>query len=277
MIGNKRKLADSMNSHLGPDLAAIDANVQVKPDTSCGTACQPIPKRIIQTGKSLPGDVKTRAIVSAMRLLNPDYEYLFFDDAQVAEFVSAHFPQYRTAFDSFSVPIQKYDFFRYLAVYKYGGFYFDLDVLLASSLSELLEYGCVFPFESITLSDYLRTQCGMGWELGNYGFGASPAHPFIHAIIENCVRAQRDPSWAAEAFPRRIPFSRAKNAVLFTTGPGLVSRTLAENSKLAQSVKVLFPDDPSDPANWFCFGNFGAHFMDASWRPKADSFAGSSR
>src|SRR5271169_6548235 len=107
----------------------------------------PIPKRIIQTGKQLEQPLYNRAVMANIRLLNPDFEYLFFDDRGVEEFIDREFPQYRAVFDSFQYPIQRYDFFRYLAVYRYGGFYFDLDVLLVSSLSSLLESGCVFPFE----------------------------------------------------------------------------------------------------------------------------------
>jgi hypothetical protein len=230
---------------------------------------QPIPKRIIQTGKSLPTSVKTRAMVGSLRLLHPDFEYLFFDDSQVEEFIGQEFPNYRHVYDSFRLPIQKFDFFRYLAIYKLGGFYFDLDVMLASSLSPLLESGCVFPFEGLTTSEYLSAQHDMPWEIGNYGFGAAPGHPFVQAIIENCVRAQRDPGWAALAMPKYLPLSRAENHVLFTTGPGLVSRTLAENPELAKSVKILFPDDLSDPGNWHCFGDIGVHLMDSSWRPRS--------
>ena len=259
-------------SHHRLDGMLAGSHSQLGPERGHSAVGQPIPKRIIQTGKSVPQEVKSRAMVNAMRLLHPDYEYLFFNDAQVDEFITGHFPQYRCVYDSFRFHIQKFDFFRYLAVYKYGGFYFDLDVLLASRLSGLLEYGCVFPFESITLSEYLRTQCGMGWELGNYGFGASAAHPFIKAIIENCVRAQRDPAWARLAIPKYIPFSREENYVLFTTGPGLVSRTLAECPELAGTVKVLFPDDATDPANWYRFGDLGVHLMDSSWRPKGRFF-----
>lgn len=245
---------------------------QIRPESSDCAMGIHIPRRIIQTGKSYPRGVKTRALVNTMRLLHPDYEYIFFDDVQVDEFITREFPQYRRVYDSFRFPIQKFDFFRYLAVYRYGGFYFDLDVLLASNLSGLLDYSCVFPFESITLSEYLRRQCGMGWEIGNYGFGASPTNPFLKAVIENCVRAQRDPKWAGQAFPKNIPFSKAKNTVLFTTGPGLVSRTLAENPELARSVKVLFPDDVSNPANWYSFGDLGVHLMESSWRPKGQFF-----
>jgi hypothetical protein len=228
-----------------------------------------IPKRIIQTDKSTPNLVRIRAMVSSLRLLHPDYEYVFYDDAQVDKFITYEFPQYRTVFDSFRFPIQKYDFFRYLAVYRYGGFYFDLDVLLASSLSGLLEYGCVFPFEGLTLSHFLRARYNMDWEIGNYGFGAASGHPFLHAVIENCVRAQKDPSWGALPIPRSLPLSKAEYYVLFTTGPGLVSRTWAENPDLARRVKILFPDDVCEPKNWHCFGDLGIHLMNGTWRPRS--------
>jgi hypothetical protein len=203
-----------------------------------------------------------------IRLLNPDYEYLFFDDAGTESFISREFPQYRAVFDSFRFPIQRYDFFRYLAVYRYGGFYFDLDVLLASGLSSLLECGCVFPFEGLTFSNFLRKHLQMGWEIGNYAFGAAPKDPFLGAVIENCVRAQKDPSWVKPMLRGFPPLLRAEYLVLNTTGPGLISRTLAENAELAKTVMVLWPGDPYDARNWNCFGNLGVHLMDGSWRAR---------
>src|SRR6185437_10420746 len=122
---------------------------------------------------------------------------------------------------------------------RLGGFYFDTDVLLATGLSELLVHGCVFPFEELTLSRHLRRQYQMDWEIGNYGFGATAGHPFVNAIIQNCVRAQHDPNWVKpmmQGIPR--PF-RSEFQVLNTTGPGLVSRTLAENPDLAKAVTIL--------------------------------------
>ncbi len=94
--------------------------------------------------------------------------------------------------------------FRYLAVYRFGGFYFDTDVLLASSLEDLLGLDCVFPFEELTLHSFLRDAYGMDWEIGNYAFGAAARHPFLDAIIKNCVRAQQHPEWA-EAMMKSIP------------------------------------------------------------------------
>jgi inositol phosphorylceramide mannosyltransferase catalytic subunit len=227
-----------------------------------------IPRRIIQTDKSADLPLLARAAVSSLRLLNPDFEYLFFDDSQVEQFIDNEFPQYRSVFDSFAARIQRYDFFRYLVLYRFGGFYFDTDVLLASGLEDLLEFGCVFTFEHLSLNRFLCEEYGMDWEVGNYAFGATAGHPFLGAIIENCVRAQRQPKWSAPML-RSIPsIFRREYAVLATTGPGLVSRTLAEYPAACDQVKVLFPDDVCDQSRWFCFGNYGVHLQGGTWRTR---------
>ncbi len=225
-----------------------------------------IPKRIIQTGKHAHQPLRNRAMMANVRLLNPDFEHMFFDEERVQAFINHEFPQYRTIFDSFRFPIQRYDFFRYLAVYRHGGFYFDLDIMLGSGLSPLLDSGCVFPFEGLTFSHFLRTRYNMDWEIGNYAFAAEAGHPFLEAIINNCVRAYNDPAWA-KPMMRGMPFlPEAECIVLNTTGPGLISRTLAENPDLAKTVRVLFPEDVCDARTWNRFGDFGIHFMEGSWR-----------
>jgi len=71
-----------------------------------------IPKRIIQTGKSADLPLKEKAAVCNLKLLNPDFEYLFFDDQQVESFMDQQPPEYRRIFDTFPFRIQRYDFFR---------------------------------------------------------------------------------------------------------------------------------------------------------------------
>ncbi len=225
-----------------------------------------IPKRIIQTGRRLPLTLLQQAAVANIKLLNPDFEYRFFDDEQVEAFFRREFPEYQETICRFKYPIQKYDFFRYLAIYRYGGFYFDLDVFLAGDLSPLLGFDCVFSFEDLNMSRFLRQRYGMDWAIGNYAFGAVAGHPFLKAVVENCVRAQNDPQWV-EPMMRDIPrIFRPEFFVLNTTGPTLISRTLAENPTLANTVTVLFPDDVCDPQNRHHFGDYGIHLMNASWR-----------
>ncbi|MES2693323.1 MAG: glycosyltransferase [Verrucomicrobiota bacterium] len=234
------------------------------------TLARTIPPRIIQTARSRDLPPLARAAAKNLQLLHPDWEYRFFDDADVSRFISIEFPQYKPVFDSFPHKIQRFDFFRYLAVFRFGGFYFDLDVLLAEGLHDLTAHPCVFPFEEITINRHLREDLGLDWEIGNYAFAATAGHPFLEAAIENCVRAQRDRAWVEPMF-RGIPrLFRGGFDVLNTTGPGLLTRTLAEQGTAAD-VAVIYPApgcDLCDARNWHRFGRYGIHLMEASWRSR---------
>lgn len=242
----------------------VSAPMEVAPIEPIGSPR--IPGRLIQTWRDGDLPLLARAAAANLRALNPAFDYLFFDDRDVERFVRREFPQHVSVFEGFPVRIQRYDFFRYLAVFRCGGFYFDLDVFLASGVQELMSSRCVFPFERLSLSHYLRRSFGLDWEVGNYAFGAAQGHPFLEAVIENCIRAQKDPGWVAPMM-RGVPrLFRRDFYVLNTTGPGLVSRTLAENPRLARDVTVLLPEEVNDRRNWYQFGKFGVHLMDGSWR-----------
>ena len=235
-----------------------------------------IPKRIIHIYCPPPGatgelPLVCRAALANARLLNPDFDHVLFGTDEMEKFIDHEFPQYRKVIDSFPYRIQRFDFFRYLAVYRLGGFYFDLDVFLARRLEPLLGESCVFSFEELTLSGYLRRNCGMDWELANYGFGAAPGHPFIGAVIANCVRAIDEPRWAEEMMQGIPKCFRAPFIVPVSTGPGMVTRTFVESPNISPSVTVLFPSNVCDERSWQQFGDFGVHLMQGSWR-KRDSF-----
>jgi hypothetical protein len=225
-----------------------------------------IPHRIIQTGKDGELPLLERAASASVRHLNGEFEYCFFNDRQVEDFVGKEFPECLNIFNDFRYPIQRYDLFRYLAVYRLGGFYLDLDVLLALGMSSLSSHACVFPFEEMSINNFLRNQLSMDWEIGNYAFGAEAGHPFLRKVIENCIRAQRDPGWLKPMMSSIPRVFREDFYVLNSTGPGLISRTLAENPDIARSVTVLFPSDVCDLGARHQFGNYGVHLMRASWR-----------
>ncbi len=229
-----------------------------------------IPPRIIQTGRTRDLPLLAKAAVTNLKCLNPAFEYLYFDNNDVDAFVRNEFPEYQQVFQSFPFRIQKYDFFRYLVIYRFGGFYFDLDVFFAASLEELTNHSSVFPFEELTLSQHLRRHHQMDWEIGNYGFGAAAKHPFLEAVIRNCVRAQQDPTWVQPMMDGIPSMFRTDFYVLNTTGPGLLTRTLAENPKLTSRVTVLFPKDVCDDNSWHHFGNLGVHAMEGSWRTRGN-------
>jgi hypothetical protein len=225
-----------------------------------------IPQLIIQTGP--PGlPLLLQAAVANVKLLHPGFEYRFYDDADIEQFLEEHFPEYKAEYQSFRFRIQRYDFFRYLAIYKFGGFYLDIDMFLARDLNPLLESNCVFPFEELAARQYFWKNLQMDWQIGNYAFGAEPGHPFMAAVIENCLRAKRMPQWVEPMMAGVPRLLRNDVYVLNTTGPGMLSRTLAENPRFADSMTILFPDDVCNCSEWHQFGKYGVHTMTGSWRP----------
>ena len=231
-----------------------------------------IPARIIHVSCPPAGESQLsllhQAALANAKALHPNFEHVLFGNTEMEEFVREEFPECRAAMASFSQHIQRADFFRYLAVYRLGGFYFDLDVLLARNISPLLDHTCVLSFEELTLNKFLRRSYGMDWEVANYAFGAAPQNAFIGALIENCLRFVREPAWGyqmMQGVPRAI---RDLLLVPFTTGPGMVSRTLAENPHLAKDVTILFPEDVCDESTWHQFGNFGIHLQQGAWRSR---------
>ncbi|HEY8549376.1 MAG TPA: glycosyltransferase [Vicinamibacterales bacterium] len=224
-----------------------------------------IPARTIQTDKTRVHSVRVQAAITGLHMLHPGYEHLFFDDRDADDFVATHYPEFKEAYRSFRFPIQRVDFFRYLAVHKLGGFYFDVDVYFARPLTPLLSHTCVFPVERLAWSRYLRRDRKLMVELGNYAFGAAPGHPFLAAIIDNCIRATRDHAWRDVVFAGMPRLLRRELFVIYTTGPGMVSRTFAELER-TDSISLLHAGNPCDRASWNHFGDFAVHMMQSSWR-----------
>ena len=150
-----------------------------------------IPRLIIQTWKN--NDIPSKYInsIRSIKRYNPNYKFMFFTDKDIDKFIKEEYPQYYSTYKRLPVIIQKIDFFRYIAVYHYGGIYFDLDMTGLYPLDNILKYECVFPVDTILTpvkcaSNRFKKYCDKGYDyiLGQYAFGAKPKHPFIKALID---------------------------------------------------------------------------------------------
>ena len=228
-----------------------------------------IPKIIIQTWKTrdLPDHYKHNQ--QLLMKYNPTYQYMFFDDNDIIKFINENYPEMINIIKKFTKVIQVIDLFRLLVIYKFGGFYFDMDFKIEKSLDPLLSETCVFPAEMLK-NDSILQKYNKNYNIGNYAFAASVNNPVILAIINNIDKAVSDPNWA------QIPKSINNNEdpqhtmVYYTTGPIIVSRTVFEH---LNSVKILFPSNwsynyreryPVD--SWFRFGDYGVHTMTGTWK-----------
>ena len=97
-----------------------------------------IPKDIILTWKN---NIVPDHIIQKWQDLNPDFNIKFFDDNKIIEFLKKEYDDtYVYFFKSIKFGMYKADFFRYCYLYKYGGYYFDIDIEPVLSIKEIIDY-----------------------------------------------------------------------------------------------------------------------------------------
>ena len=210
---------------------------------------------IIQTWKTYELPEKYKPLVYKVKYLNPYSNYLFFDDNDIDKFINKQFPQYYDIFHQFSYTIQKIDFFRYLAVYYFGGVYLDLDILLFQSLKNIDKNNkCVFPLEFSKSSDKILHKQGLYGLIGNYAFYCPKGHPFMKLIIHNVVNNRIYKQNDKDSIPKM-------KYVYYTTGPVLVSQSYINYNK-KDEINIIQPI----PFKKSHFGNYGKHVTFGTWK-----------
>jgi|TARA_B110000483_G_scaffold204262_2_gene247161 mannosyltransferase OCH1-like enzyme len=209
---------------------------------------------IIQTWKDNHIPLKYQPFVNQVKKMNPNANYMFFTDKDIEQFILTKFPQYYKTFKNFPYTIQKIDFFRYLAVYYYGGVYLDLDFKNYKSFDDIDRSKSVFPLEFMNSSDEILKQQGFKGLIGNYAFYAPKNHPFIKKIIDN-IMSNRIKNVGNK-------YNNDKNKyVFYTTGPVLVTQSYID-FKQKEDIEIIKPT----PFKKYNFGNYGVHYLMGSWK-----------
>jgi mannosyltransferase OCH1-like enzyme len=101
----------------------IPARMQMAPATTR------IPKVIWQTWKSRHVGASAYKALNTWITYNPEYEYIFFEDQDVEEFMCTFAPTYSTivAYDLLRFGACRADIWRVLVTERYGGIYIDSD------------------------------------------------------------------------------------------------------------------------------------------------------
>lgn len=160
-----------------------------------------IPKRIIQTyiDERHLQQFLDKGMPQTFQKLNPDFEIIRYSNDAQEEFVKNEIPEFYNTFLQLPMKINKSDFFRLCAIYKYGGFYFDLDVECKKSLEPLLIHNLIFPVEELLSQEIFLKEKEKGRykgftntkkifaRMGQYGFAAYKNHPFILTMIKDIV------------------------------------------------------------------------------------------
>jgi mannosyltransferase OCH1-like enzyme len=221
-----------------------------------------IPKIIIQTWKDNNVPNRYKKLVASIKEHNPDYEYLFFTDDDIEKFLQKDYPEYYETFLKLPVFIQKIDFFRYIAIYHYGGFYFDLDIECFKPFDDLLKYDSVFPIDthiggSLCFNPRFTSYCdnGKNFFVGQYSFGAKAKNEFIKILIDNI---HNNIDVILEGYDK-LQDKNNLDFVYITTGPDYVTKLYYEYPK-NDSIKILHHGHGQ------FFGDFARHQFMGTWK-----------
>lgn len=139
-----------------------------------------IPKIIHQTWKTHSIPQKFLRWQSTWKKYHPHWEHKLWSDEDNMKLVNSSFPWFYDTYMKLAKPIMKSDAVRYCYMYKYGGFYADLDVECLASHLPLAQCGSV-------LLPLLGDDYKSPHNIPNAWLASVPNHPFWTYLLEQIV------------------------------------------------------------------------------------------
>jgi mannosyltransferase OCH1-like enzyme len=259
-----RRNQESLDNSIADSIKTIDATIAEK--NRGETAVETIPNTIVQIwvqkDPTNPVNIPTKEqnYSAQIRKMNPDFNYLFFNETDVEPFFTKNYPEYYSTYQRLPLFIQKMDFFRYLIMYHYGGFYFDMDVwALAPIDDKIRNHSAVFPVDEYIVGKMARmprftefAQKDQLFLLGQYAFGSVARHPFLKRVIDQ-IHTNID------VYIKTV--NNSETYVYKTTGPDFVTKVYTEYENptamfiLANGKRQMF-------------GNYARHDYSGNWKPQ---------
>jgi mannosyltransferase OCH1-like enzyme len=180
---------------------------------------------------------------------NPGYRRLIWNEPMAEELMRCHYPRWLERFHSLPLPIQRADFFRWVALFHFGGIYADVDCSCQRAIAPLIDRG---KSQSLLL-------LSKGSMTLNALIIATPRHPAVAAIIAGLG-----------------PLNRALGAesafgVFHSTGPAAVQAALdawqaagGHEGAVVVEAKLMWNGQKKD-ADPSSRSFFAAHTCDGAW------------
>jgi len=125
---------------------------------------------------------KYQKAVSKLKKLHPDYEYKLWDDNSLRALVKTYTPHLLHLWDSYTFWVQRVDAGKYVALYVYGGFYLDMDLVIKGPLDSIIDKAEDRPAfvkhdKSLTLLVDIKVN-------NNFMYSPYPNHPFYKRMLD---------------------------------------------------------------------------------------------
>ena len=150
----------------------------------------PMPKIVHQTYRDVESIPKSLLkSMESWKKKNRGWEFRFYSDQDVIEFVQKEFPEYLDAFNRLTKIVERADFFRYLVLLKHGGVYADLDTECTRPLDGFIqpEDDVIVGMESMSPSSeyafkhhFVRSIQMLQWIIIS-----RPNHPILRAVCDH--------------------------------------------------------------------------------------------
>lgn len=139
---------------------------------------QKIPFVIMQTNEKSTVPEGMFKTIKRTQELNPEYRYIYFDDAGARKFIEKHYSKrFLEAYDDLIPGAYRADFFRYAFLYKYGGVYMDTGM------------SCIEPLRHIITAkdEFIAPEDDGCGGIYNAFIAVIPKHPIIKECLSRCI------------------------------------------------------------------------------------------
>ena len=159
---------------------------KILPPRSTMEYAQKVPKIIWQTMKTNRVPVFMKEYADTWMTHNPEYEYRFYDDNDILDFLKIDFPEFLAGYRKIKYGASKADLWRYLIIYKFGGVYADMDCRCVNPLRQWIDSDAAFV-----------TQLGINKDICQWLIISVPGNPIflkaaqmtLHNIRTNNIKA----------------------------------------------------------------------------------------
>ncbi|MCH9665145.1 MAG: glycosyltransferase, group 2 family protein, partial [Gammaproteobacteria bacterium] len=183
-----------------------------------------IPRILHQTYRDDKIPAKLATLQSSWLKHNPHWQYRFWSDNDIREFIAEHYADFLEVFDAYPHNIMRVDAFRYLLLHHHGGIYADLDFECLLPMDELLadQDILLIPEPEEHINKHKPRVRNLDYVVSNALMASVPGHPFWREVVELLKKSANNPdvldatgpfilTYAHKDFTPTIPLANPRN------------------------------------------------------------------
>jgi mannosyltransferase OCH1-like enzyme len=167
---------------------------------------------------------KLKPYRDSWKIKNPNWFYIEWNKQMCYELIRKFFPEHMSMFKKYKYEIQRCDAIRYLILFRYGGWYVDMDYFCNRPLDEAI---AEYPNDILLVETPNTTPLQDTERVSNSLMYSTKNHPFWKQLMLDLEKGQK------------VPYYYTKHlTVMFTAGPGMLNRIFSRD-KYKYKVKSL--------------------------------------